>query len=366
MRASKLAREGVSDLPEYVPGKPIEAVKREFGLADIVKMASNENPLGPSSLALAALRDSLEQVHMYPEGSSPALRAALAQRFGLDQDMVIVTNGADNALSLVCLAFLNPGEEMLSCSPTFPVYEHAARVAGGRPVFVPLRDYTFDVEALAAAVGPRTKLVFLCNPNNPTGTIVGRARVESLIARLPEGSVLVIDEAYAEYVESDDYPDSLAYVRDGLNVIVVRTFSKIYGLAGLRVGYALAPRHIISLMERVREPFPVSRPSQAAALAALDDAAHVARSQAVNREGKALLYRELEARGIRYVPTEANFLLIELDSDSGPVYDALLRQGVIVRPGAFWGLPACIRVSIGREEDNRRFLSTLDRVLGRG
>lgn len=360
---SRLARRGVLDLPPYIPGKPVEEVQRELGLTDVIKMASNESPLGPSPRAMDAVREALATLHVYPEGPATALRRALAARYEVDPGMVLVSNGGDNVITLICLALLNEGEEAVTGWPTFSAYEHAARVAGGRPVRVPLRNHTFDLAAMAAAAGPRTKLAFVCNPNNPTGTFNARAEVERFLDALPPDVVVVVDEAYGEYADHRDYPQAVEFVRQDRNVIVLRTFSKIYGLAGLRVGYAVASPGLISLLERVREPFPVNRLAQVGALAALDDAEHVARALEVNRLGKEFFYRELAARGVAHLPTEANFILLDVGRDAGPVYQDLLRQGVIVRPGGIWGLDTCLRVTIGREEDNRRCLAALDRAL---
>lgn len=360
---ARLARRGVMDLPEYIPGKPIEEVKRELGIEDIVKMASNENPLGPSPLAIAAVREALGTVHVYPEGAAPALREALAARHAVTPDMVLIGNGADNVITMICLALLDPGDEALTCTPTFPAYEHAAMVAGGRTVFVPLMDYAFNLDRLAAAIGPATKLIFICSPNNPTGTISRREDLARFMDQLPPRVVAVFDAAYADYADDPDYDEGLEYVRQGRNAVVLRTFSKLFGLAGLRVGYALAPAGLRQVIERVREPFPVNRLGQVAALAALGDREHVERSLAVNRCGKEFFYRELAARGLGYAPTQANFLLVDVHRDATGIYRRLLRLGVIVRPGAIWGYPTCFRVTIGTEDDNTRFLRALDAAL---
>ncbi len=365
-RFARLARAGVLDLPEYVPGKPVEEVRRELGLEDVLKLASNENPLGPSPLALRALASALAAAHVYPEAAAPELRAAIARRHGVTPDMVLVGNGADNVITMICLALLEPGQEIVTGAPTFPAYEHAARVAGGRPVFVPLRDHAFDLEALAAAVGPWTKLVFVCTPNNPTGTVSPREELLRFVDGLPERVVVVVDAAYAEYAEDPRYEDGLELIRQGRNVLMLRTFSKVFGLAGLRVGYGVAPPGLIRVLERVREPFPVNRLAQAAALAALDDREHLERSLAVNREGKSYLYKELAARGLRYVPTEANFLLVDVGRPADDLYRRLLRRGVVVRPGTAWGLPTSIRVTIGTRDQLARFLQALDAALEEG
>lgn len=364
-RIERLARKGILEVPAYVPGKPVEEVRRELGLADILKMASNENPLGPSPRGVEAARAALSQAHVYPEGTAPALREALALRHSVAPGMIVIGNGADNVISMICQAFLNPGEEMLTGTPTFPTYELATLLAGGRPVSVPLRDHTFDLDGLLARVGSKTKLVFLCSPNNPTGTWTPSGELERFAAALPDHVIMVVDAAYGEYVDDPDYTNGTDLVRQGRNVIILHTFSKIFGLAGLRVGYGIAPPEAIAVLERVREPFPVSRPAQAAALAALEDNDHVERSRAVNGEGRELLYKELSARGLGYVSTRANFLLIDTGMAAETVYRGLLGQGVIVRPGDIWGYPTSIRLTIGTEADNRRFLKALDNVLSR-
>lgn len=353
----------VERLPRYVPGKPVEEVQRELGLADVVKLASNENPLGPSPQAVAAVKASLDSVHLYPEAEAPLLRAALAGRFGLDPSQVVVANGADNVITILCLALLEPGDEVLTCAPTFPFYEHAVVVAGARLRRLPLKDYGYDLDALARAVTPRTRLVFLCNPNNPTGTSVPPPDWEAFLDRLPPGVVVALDEAYAEYADPETLPDGAGAVRAGRPVVVVRTFSKIYGLAGLRVGYCLAPPHLASLLARVREPFAVSRPAQVGALAALEDVEHLSRSYQLNKEGRERLKAGLEALGLRPVPSQANFVLVEVGCDDAWLHEELLRRGVIIRPGKPFGLPGHIRVSVGLPEENERFLSALADVL---
>ncbi|RDV80933.1 histidinol-phosphate transaminase [Ammonifex thiophilus] len=353
-------RPELSQVEIYRPGKPIEEVKRELGLEEVVKLASNENPLGPSPKATAALRK-LDQWHLYPEGSSYELRQALGKKLGVDPDSIIVGCGSSEVIQMLSLALLGTGDEVIIPVPTFPRYEPLARLMGAHPVKVPLKDYRIDVEAVARALSPRTKLVYLCNPNNPTGTIVTREEVEWFLEKAGEGILTVLDEAYCEYVTSPAYPDGLDFLRRGYNVVVLRTFSKIYGLAGLRIGYGVAPKELVAELHRVREPFNVSSAAQVAALAALEDEEFVALSRRVNEEGKHFLYRELEKRGIAYVPTEANFLLFDAGRDEREVFRRMLRQGVIIRGGM--GYPTHLRVTIGTLEQNRRFLEALDKAL---
>ncbi|ACX52272.1 histidinol-phosphate aminotransferase [Ammonifex degensii KC4] len=353
-------RPELSQVEIYRPGKPIEEVKKELGLEEVVKLASNENPLGPSPKAVAAL-EGLDHWHLYPEGSSYELRQALGKKLEIDPDSIIVGCGSSEVIQMLSLALLAPGDEVVIPVPTFPRYEPLARLMGANPVKVPLKDYRIDVEAVARALSPRTKLVYLCNPNNPTGTIVTREEVEWFLEKAGEGVLTVLDEAYCEYVTSPAYPDGLDFLRRGYNVVVLRTFSKIYGLAGLRIGYGVADRELVAELHRVREPFNVSSAAQIAALAALEDEEFVALSRQVNEEGKVFLYRELERRGIAYVPTEANFLLFDAGRDEQEVFRRMLRQGVIIRGGV--GYPTHLRVTIGTLEQNQRFLEALDKAL---
>jgi histidinol-phosphate aminotransferase len=348
----------IARLKPYQPGKPLEEVERELGITEAVKLASNENPLGPSPMALAAAREALVQVHRYPDGSAYYLRHALARRLAVEPEQVVVGNGSNDLLVLLAQALLVPGDEAVVGEPAFVVYRLAVEAMGARAVAVPLKDFTHDLRAMAQAVTERTKLLFVANPNNPTGTMVSAREVEELFASLPERVVVVMDEAYREYVDRRDFPDMLAYVRQGRPVVVCRTFSKIYGLAGLRVGYAVAPAPLIEAINQVRPPFNVSRVAQAAALAALDDRAHVEASRRLVKEGMAQLTSGLEEMGVSYVPSVANFLLVEV-GDGRKAEEALLRQGVVVRSMAGYGLGAYVRVTVGTKAENERFLKAL-------
>ena len=349
----------IAALKPYQPGKPIEEVERELGIAGAVKLASNENPLGPSLKAVEAARGALAEVHRYPDGSAYYLRHALAERVGVAPDQVVVGNGSNDLLVLLAQALLTPDDEAVVGDPAFVVYRLAVQAVGARVVAVPLRDFTHDLPAMARAVTERTKLLFIANPNNPTGTMVGAGEFEALLGELPDHVVVAMDEAYVEYIEREDFPDCLAAVRAGRRVVVCRTFSKIYGLAGLRVGYAVAPEPLAAAINQVRPPFNVSRIAQAAALAALDDEAHVQASREANRAGLAQLTAGLEALGVGYVPSVANFLLVEV-GDGRAASDALLHQGVIVRPMGGYGLEAYVRVSVGTAEENTRFLDAIE------
>lgn len=348
----------IAGLQPYQPGKPVEELERELGIGEAVKLASNENPLGPSPKALEAARRALMDVHRYPDGSAYYLRHALAERLGLDPTEVVVGNGSNDLLVLLTQCLLSPGEEAVMGHPAFVVYRLAVQAQGGHVVEVPLVEFTHDLPSMARAVSERTKLLFVANPNNPTGTMVTAKEVEELLATVPEHVVVVMDEAYVEYIEREDFPDCLEAVREGRNVVVCRTFSKIYGLAGLRVGYAAAPGPIAQAINQVRPPFNASRIAQAAALAALDDEAHVEASRRANRQGLSQLREGLEALGMAYVPSVANFLLVEV-GDGRAAYEALLHEGVIVRPMTGYGLAQHIRATVGTSEENERLLKAL-------
>ncbi len=349
----------ILSLNPYVPGKPIDELQRELGLTRVIKLASNENPLGPSPKALAALSGAQDLLHRYPDGGAYRLRQAIADRWKVAREQVILGNGSDEILGLLARTFLTPGDEAIMADHTFVIYKMEVTAVHGKPVVVPLVDWTHDLESMARAVTPRTRLLFLCNPNNPTGTIVSAEAVDRLMAKLPEDVVVVFDEAYFEYVRSPRFPDAMAYVKQGRNAIVLRTFSKIYGLAGLRVGYGISTLEIIDLLNRVRPPFNANSLAQRAALAALEDDEHVAKSRTVNAAGMEQLERGLGALGITSVPSETNFLYFDAKQSGRPVFEALLREGIIVRhiDGTM------LRVTIGQPDENAAFLQALEKVL---
>ena len=357
------ARPEIFPLKPYVPGKPIEEVKRELGLDDIIKLASNENPLGPSPAAFKAVGEFLSQLHIYPDGNCYELKKRLASFYGVEEKAILVGNGSDELLKLMAETFLNRGDEIIYAQPSFSEYEFVARIMGAECIEVPLVDFTHDLEAIYNAVTARTKLIIICNPNNPTGTIVSAEAIDEFMQKISDDILVVFDEAYAEYVESKDYVSGLKYVKEGRNVIVLRTFSKIYGLASLRVGYGLTTPGIAAAIERVTEPFNVNMPAQIAGLAAIDDTEHVSRSQATNSSGKKYLYDEFEKMGISYVPTDANFIFLDAGKDCQEVFKALLKLGVIVRTGDIFGYPSFIRVTIGTASENDRFIQGLKQVL---
>jgi len=356
-------RATIERITPYVPGKAIAEVQKELGLTDVIKLASNENPLGPSPAAVKAVVEAATTLHRYPDGGAVALREALSRQYRLSPDCVFAGNGSDEIIKLLAEAMLNPGEEVIMADVTFSEYAYAARLMGAEEVVVPLRAGTFDLEAMAERVTPKTRLIFVCNPNNPTGTYVGREAVERFLDRLPAHALPVFDEAYAEYSTAADFPDIPALIREGRRLVSLRTFSKIYGLAGLRVGYALACPEVTALLNRVKEPFNVNSAAQAAALAALSDSAHVQRSIKVNEDGKRQLYQGLDRLKLPYYPTQANFVCVDVGRPCRPVYERMLREGVIVRTLDGFGLPQALRITIGTREDNERCLLALARAL---
>ncbi|MBI3768049.1 MAG: histidinol-phosphate transaminase [Deltaproteobacteria bacterium] len=360
-----LVPEWIQRLAAYPPGMPLEELEREYGISGSIKLASNENPFGPSPRALAAIREAFGALHRYPDGSGFYLRRALAERLGVAADAIILGNGSNDIIELVVRAFLRPGDEAIMAEQAFVIYQMVVQATGAAPRPIPLKRYTHDLDAMAQAIGPTTRLVFLANPNNPTGTIYARDEWEDFLDSVPPHVVIVADDAYADYVEDPAYPDSLAYHRRGRLLLTLRTFSKIYGLAGLRIGYGVGPIEIVEILNRIRQPFNVNSLAQVAALAALDDVAHVERTRANNREGLAFLRASCERLGRAYVPSWANFLLIDV-GEGARVYEALLRLGIIVRPMDGYGLPHHLRVTVGTPAENQRFVDGLAAVLGPG
>ncbi len=365
LNPERLARPEVRDLAPYVPGKPQSEVEREHGILRPIKLASNENPLGPSPLARQAIADALLDLNRYPEGGSFDLRERLAHLHRVDREQIVVGNGSNEIIELLAHVFLGPGDQAILADPTFPMYHPAVRVTGGEVVYVPTRDLTHDLEAMAAAVTPRTRLVFVCNPNNPTGTMVTAADVERFMDRVPDEVLVVFDEAYHEYVDDPQYPRTQDYLKAGRHIAILRTFSKIYALAGLRVGYTLTQPQTADLLHRVRLPFNVSTLAQRAALASLDDPHQVTRSLQVAREGKAFLSEKLPELGIQVVPgSQTNFLLARLPGEAEPVARGLEQRGVIVRPMRTFRLPPeYVRITVGVRPENERLLAALAEIL---
>ncbi len=356
-------RKAVHRLQPYVPGKPIEEVQRDLGLTEVIKLASNENPIGPSPKAIEAATKVLREAHRYPDDSYYRLRHKLASIYNVPPDWVLLGRGSDEILLHIVQTFVEPGDEVVFSTPSFVMYEILSTLMDAVCVKVPLQDYIHDVAGLLEAITDRTKVIFIDNPNNPTGTILRDKAIRTLLDEVPEGLIVVLDEAYAEFVEASDYPKSLEYVREGYPVIVLRTFSKAYGLAGLRVGYGFAHSEITQHLFKVREPFNVSSVAAAAAEAAIEDNEFLEKVRKTIWIGKSLMYRGLEQMGLQYVPTEANFVLINVNQPAKEVADALLRRGIIVRPCEPFGLPTHLRVDIGTPKVVERFLSSLKEVL---
>ncbi len=351
------------ELVSYEPGKPIEDLARELGIppGKIIKLASNENPLGPSPKALAAMRAALERAQLYPDGGGYYLRAAIAEKFGLQRENVILGNGSNEIIEFLGHAFLRPGDEVVTSDHAFAVYRLMAQLFGAHTVEVPeLPGFVQDLDATLAALTARTRQVYITNPNNPTGTLVTAIAIERFMDRVPAGITVVFDEAYHEFL--DDPPDTLRYVREGRNAVVLRTFSKIQGLASLRIGYGIAPAEMIDILQKTRQPFNANGIAQAGALAGLADVEHQARTKAVTDEGRALLHKTFTKMGLEFIPSFANFVLVNV-GDGRRVFETLLKQGIIVRAMNSYKLPAWVRVSIGTPEENGRFLQALEAML---
>ncbi|MCB0826268.1 MAG: histidinol-phosphate transaminase [Armatimonadetes bacterium] len=362
---SQTIRPSIQTLPKYVAGKPIEEVQRELGLDRVVKLASNENPLGASPHAIAAMQEAVTKIHLYPDASGYELRHAIAKFYSLESNQVVLGNGSDELLTLLGSVYLVPGTEIIVGDPTFVRYNAAATITGAKEVRVPLRDdMTHDLPAMAKALTEKTRLVFLPNPHNPTGTVVKKAEVDAFLNDLPKGAMLVLDEAYVEYAaDLPDFPNGLDYVKDGKPVIALRTFSKGYGLAGIRIGYGLASPEVIDAMDRARPPFNANAVAQAGAVAALEDQSHVAASRKVNQEGLDRVAKIAADMGLRSIPSAANFICVDVQRDDKEVFDELLKRGVIVRAGGPLGLPQIIRVSIGTREEMDIFESAFREVM---
>ena len=355
----------VLGIQPYVPGKPIEELERELGITNSIKLASNENPVGPSPKALEVIKGSFSDINRYPDGAGYYLKKVLAEKLSVREDELILGNGSNELLELVGRIFLMPGDEALYAAQAFVVYVMVAQLTGATKVIVPLKSLTHDLEAMRRAVTARTKIVFLANPNNPTGTAVPPAAVEAFLDGLPVDVVAVLDEAYYEYLPPALRPDAVRFVRAGRRVLVLRTVSKIYGLAGLRIGYGIGPPELVGLLNRLRAPFNTSSLAQVAATAALQDAPHVAETQALTEAGRKYLTEQCEALGLAVVPSVANFLLVDVGRPGPATTDALLRHGVIVRPMGGYGFPTHLRISVGTAQENERCIAALRAVLGR-
>ncbi len=357
-----LANPQFRDLPVYEPGKPIEETARELGARadEIVKLASNENPLGPSPKALAAMRAALDSGHRYPDGGGFYLRDALAKKLELSRDHLILGAGSNEIIEFLGHAFLDRGDEVVTSEHAFVVYKLVAAVFGARTIEVPSPDLRHDLEGIIAAITPKTRLIFIANPNNPTGTLAGQDEIDRFMERIPPEIVVVFDEAYFEYL--DNPPDTLRFVRDGRNVITLRTFSKIQGLANLRIGYGIARPELIQVLHKTRQPFNVSGLAQAAALAALEDKTHLSETKRITDEGRDYLQNEFASMKLQFVPSVANFVLVNV-GDGAKIFRALLERRIIVRALKGYNLAPWIRLSVGTMEQNRRCIGALKEIL---
>ncbi len=357
-------KQNLVSVKNYVPGKPLEELEREYGIKNAVKMASNENALGPSPKAVAALRKSLLKIHRYPDGGCFYLRQKLAKFLKVPAESLVFGNGSDELLVFAVRAFVSQNEEIIIADPTFLIYEIACSVENGRVVKVPMKNFRYDLEAMKNKISSSTKLIFIANPDNPVGTYIQEKALSEFLRAVPSNVLVVLDEAYYEFARiKKDYPDSLSLLKKYPSLIVTRTFSKAYGLAGLRVGYAVAAPEIINALNKVREPFNVNLLAQEAAIAALDDRAHLMKTVKLVNDGRRFLTQSLEKMGARCVDTVTNFILVDLKREIRPIYESLLKSGVIVRPMNAWGLETFLRVTIGTKADNQRFVVALKKAL---
>ena len=358
-----LVRENVKKIKPYSPGKSSKEVMDELGITDVTKLASNENSLGPSPKAIEAMQKVLCQSHIYPDPTWAELRAALGEFYDMDPAGILIGRGSDEIIHMIGLALLNEGEEVIYSLPPFALYPFTTTLMDCKHVTVPSKNHVHDLDAILAAITPKTKLIFICNPCNPTGTIVKQDAIDKFMEQVPDHCFVIFDEAYMEYVEDPDYPKTLKYAREGRFCMTLNTFSKAYGLAGLRVGYGIAHPNVAAAIKLTCEPFNVSIIAQAAALAALADREHVEKSVAMNSAGKKQIYAAFEAMGLEYLPTEANFIFVNVGINSVECFDKLMHHGVTVRTGEVFNYPEWIRVTVGTEAENNRFINALQDVL---
>ena len=356
----------IQDIKPYEPGKPIKELQREYGIRSVIKLASNENPLGPSGKAISAMRKAIREVHLYPEGSCYYLLTRLSKELDIDPAHLIFGNGSNEIIELLARGFLSEGDEIISSEMTFLVYPILSQVCGAKFKAVPMKNYRYDLEGILQAITPKTKLIFIANPNNPTGTYVTVAEVEDFLSKVPDNVVVCFDEAYVDFVDAEDFPKMLTYMKAGRpNVVVLRTFSKAYGLAGLRIGYGAASKEMIQYLHKVRQPFNVNSVAQAAVVAALDDSFFLWRTKWLVVRGRKFFYHKLKKLGLEYLPSQANFILIHMKADGQEVYQYLLRQGMIVRPMTSYKLSDWIRITIGRRSQNAQLIKLLKVYLNK-
>lgn len=365
MGTQNLYRKELADLKKYVPGKPVEDVKKEYGLEEIIKLASNENPLGPSPKAIEAIRQEAANIHIYPDGNATDLKNELSKYYNLKPENFLLGNGGEEVIKLIVQSLINEGDETIMATPSFALYEINVNLMGGKSIKIPLKEnFEHDFEAFVEAITPKTKIIFVCTPNNPTGNIMPKDRIDWLIANIPDHVVLMLDEAYYEYaVKNPDYPESLDILSARPNTIILRTLSKVAGLAGIRVGYAISNPELVGEMTKVKGVFNVNRLAQVAAIAALKDGEHIEKTVALNYESLKKITDFCDSRNLSYVPSNANFIFMNAGADSKIVNEKLLQRGLIMRPGFLWGFDTWIRVSSGSMEETNKFLAGLKEVL---
>lgn len=347
----------------YSPGKPLEELEREYGISDSIKLASNENPLGPSPLAVKAIQDAIGKLNRYPDGSGHDLVRNIAKKFEVAAGNIVLGNGSDEIIGMITRALLRPGDEAIMPYPSFLMYNIMVCCAGATPVQVPLKSLSVDLDGIRDRISSRTRMIFICNPNNPTGTIISKKDFKDFLQSIPSEVLVVVDEAYIEFVRDKSCARSIDYLDSGIALVMLRTFSKAYGLAGLRIGYGIMPQEIASLLNRVRQPFNASSLAQVGAGAALEDKAFLEKTLSLIHEGLDFLYTSLDRMNIKYFPTEANFFLIDVGKDADEVFEKMLRQGVIVRSMTLYGYPNYIRINVGLYEENVRFLNALEKII---
>lgn len=354
----------ILEIAPYQAGKPLEELQQELGIDEFILLGANENPLGPPPKAVEAMQQAVLHANRYPDSDSFALKHALAQKYGVSGSQLLIGNGSDEVINLLMHTLLTPDDEIVLSQYSFIVYKLVAQAIGVKQVVVPAKtDYAHDLAAMARAITDKTKLVILDNPNNPTGTIVNQETFDAFMQRVPPHVVVITDEAYDDYVEAEDFPQTLPYLQQDRWIVIMKTFSKIYGLAGLRVGYALAPEALVDAANRIRAPYNVNAIAQAAAAAALSDTDHVRKSRKVNEEGKQYLYKAFTEMGVVYIPTQGNFILIDCQRDAGVIAQNMLQSGVIARPVKGYGLPHHLRISIGAQDQNERLITALRQAL---
>lgn len=356
-------RKELDSLNTYVPGKPIEEVQKEYQLDKVIKLASNENPLGTSPKAIEALKEAANKVHIYPDGGSTEIKEALADLYEINTNQIVLGNGSDELLVLIAMAFLNKGDEVLISKQTFSEYAFASKCMGAKISYIEQQNFTYDLKAFKEKISDKTKVIFFCNPNNPTGTIFTKEEFDSFMKEVPENVLVVVDEAYYEYVENKAYPQTLKMQKEYPNIIILRTFSKIYGLAGLRIGYGISSPYIIECINKVREPFNVNLMAQKAAIAAIKDQEYLNTVRSTNTEVKKYLYNQFDSLNIKYIKSESNFVIFETDNDSKIIFEKLLKKGIIVRSMTGFGLPNHIRVTAGTLDETKTFIKCLKEIL---